>query len=87
MEPQYITRFGFQEDHAEYRTDPRAIALILGLTTFENIESAYPGMKPQVRTEHCTRDWARLAGSDGDAAAPPGTPICFMTLSLVILSA
>ena len=79
MEPQYITSFGFQEDHAEYRTDPRAIALILGLTTFENIESAYPGMKPQVRTEHCPRDWARLAGSDGDAAALPGTPVCFMT--------
>jgi hypothetical protein len=56
MEPQYITRFGFQEDHAEYHTDPRSIALILGLTTFENIESAYPGMQPQVRTEHCTRD-------------------------------
>ena len=43
-------------------------------------------MQPHVLTEHCTRDWVRLAGSDGDAAAHVGVPIYCMTSSLVLLS-
>jgi len=42
LEAYYVMRHGFYEGHTEYRVDPIAIALIFGLRSIEEIESAFP---------------------------------------------
>ena len=43
MLPYYIMRYGFYEGHTEYRCDPVAVALIFGLRSLEEIDSAMDG--------------------------------------------
>ena len=43
MQPFYIARYGFYEGHTAWRTDPLAIAFIIGLRSLEELEAAFPG--------------------------------------------
>jgi hypothetical protein len=40
MAPFYITRYGFYEGHTDYRADPIAVALMFGLLSIEEIDTA-----------------------------------------------
>ncbi|MBE0638934.1 MAG: hypothetical protein IH598_10475 [Bacteroidales bacterium] len=52
MLPYYIMRYGFYEGHTDYRCDPIAIALIFGLKSIEEINTAFEGNLYGTLTKH-----------------------------------
>jgi HEAT repeat protein len=56
IEPYYVMWYGFYEGLTSWRTDPIAIALVFGLRTLEEIESALPGRLYELMTSRFAAD-------------------------------